>query len=461
MTLNRQEYHLDTTPNFLGQTPLHLAVIQGNSELTQALLNAGHPIDELDWLCRTPLEYTATLGNIKCAKILISAGADLECHPSSPNGPTFLGGALSEFRRGYILDASNHVQTSFAESAQQALCSSLAEHILSWSSHRSISSLLKVFSYDDITSIVAMVDDINFELVSQSSNEYNMGKQLLHFPWPQEYVEIFLEHGYASVNSKAHDGTTPLMAAAGGGFSSLVQYYIGMNALVNDQDNAGFNSLAHAIRWWVYRAEMDEETNLAHRRKEFGYLKTVKLLLQAGACVSTTDHCRCPCSKDGCTAIHHFYCPFPTTTIPRFDSGGPFVATEWLSLLDELGREEDLRESLITFIRRSRFEELQLHHTCCRGYGGAAKLFPTTTQSSHMHVDLDAEMKAIEGLGMKELRTKWLHQISKSYDSHLSRNGLPSWIEVLDLYKSRQRLPVSCLQCLKCSRAFSSQARAN
>ncbi|KAK7947960.1 uncharacterized protein PG986_008846 [Apiospora aurea] len=251
MTLRRSPENLDATSNFLGQTPLHLAIMQNDSELARALLDAGHPLDALDWCGRSPLDYTAMLGYSGCAKSLLSEGADLAYALSSVDGPAFIEFALLHKQRDYLVEVLQHIQTSIPDDKRQSLCSFVAKQILSGMAHCGPSYFLRRFSYDDITALVIIVDEINLELVGKHYRRDSEWFEPLHCIWPLKYVKIFVEHGYTGFNRKDRRGTTPLMVAAYEGIPALVQYYIGMNALVNDQDNVGSTSLMKALGAWL------------------------------------------------------------------------------------------------------------------------------------------------------------------------------------------------------------------
>ncbi|KAJ5464123.1 hypothetical protein N7475_007258 [Penicillium sp. IBT 31633x] len=66
---------LEENRNFLGQTPLHLAIT--DSELFDTLLDAGYDMDDTDRWGITPLMYAAAMGIGHVIKMLVSKGADL------------------------------------------------------------------------------------------------------------------------------------------------------------------------------------------------------------------------------------------------------------------------------------------------------------------------------------------------------------------------------------------------
>ncbi|KAK8133096.1 hypothetical protein PG999_001269 [Apiospora kogelbergensis] len=300
--------------------------------------------------------------------------------------------ALRFEQRDYLFGILRHIQTSAPDYVKTELCSSLAKHILAYMATGVADISL---SCDDVITLATLIDDINFELNNPPWSHYiDMPLLLLHSAWAPVDAETFIRHGYTAINRKGGEGKTALMAAAFEGHQALVQFYMGLGVLVNDQDNAGSTALMSALQMWYRGGDIGRD------RKPFGqlvadYPGTVKLLVEAGAEISKTDGCQCSCSNRGCTAIHIFCCQFD-------EYHGPFVAVEWLNLPEELGMEDDLKLSLITLIRRSRFEELQLNHTCCENdERRKMEMLSAPTQSTQRHTQLEAEMESIEGLELQ------------------------------------------------------------
>ncbi|MBP5427251.1 MAG: ankyrin repeat domain-containing protein [Clostridiales bacterium] len=64
-------------PNVVGETPLHLAVLNGMYGITRKLINSGAYINAVDNNRRTSLHYAINLGDVKFVKLLIANGAQL------------------------------------------------------------------------------------------------------------------------------------------------------------------------------------------------------------------------------------------------------------------------------------------------------------------------------------------------------------------------------------------------
>lgn len=81
--LRKRKKGLSMKKNEKGETPLHVACINGNIEMVEKLIDNGHPINVQDNAGWTPLHESANHGFVEIAKLLINAGANI----SDPGGP--------------------------------------------------------------------------------------------------------------------------------------------------------------------------------------------------------------------------------------------------------------------------------------------------------------------------------------------------------------------------------------
>lgn len=156
---------------------------------------------------------------------------------------------------------------------------------------------------EDVATLVNMVDDINFELPCRTLSGMKTGSLLLHATWAPEHARMFIEHCYTAINQKDSKGETALMKAAGRGYQTLIQYYLELGILINDQDDDGYTSLMRAL-WALARSSSVIGCRGGRSNPVYDYTGAIKLLLQSGAVIFRTDSCQCPCSGNGCTAIH-------------------------------------------------------------------------------------------------------------------------------------------------------------
>ena len=106
-----------------------------------------------------------------------------------------------------------------------------------------------------------------------------------------ECVDLLLEAG-ANVNKANSQNITPLIYAAYCDWYKLVEKFIGAGADVNAVDNEGRTALIAATKLEVSRPILDEHLELSR-------IKSVKLLLQAGAHINTAP-------KEVCNALQFF-----------------------------------------------------------------------------------------------------------------------------------------------------------
>ncbi|KAK3323204.1 ankyrin repeat-containing domain protein [Cercophora scortea] len=77
--------------NLTGFTPLHWAVMKGNIDHLQRLIDQGADVEALDFAGRTPLHWAVQDGNTECAGVLLRAGYNINASSvQEPRTPLFL-----------------------------------------------------------------------------------------------------------------------------------------------------------------------------------------------------------------------------------------------------------------------------------------------------------------------------------------------------------------------------------
>ncbi|KAK8108044.1 uncharacterized protein PG998_010057 [Apiospora kogelbergensis] len=192
-TLSHGPEELDVTPNFLGQTPLHLAIALGNTELTRAL---------------NPLDYTALLGNTSCAKILLLAWAGIDRSSQeimlTVGNPTFLTFALFPYKRNFVFEVLQYIQETFRDDKDRFISSASANRVLGdmayhGNRYNDNTQALLPFTCDDISRMIDMVDDVNSEFSSENGS---VRFRLLELYWPLEHAQHIIRRGYRGLDSK-------------------------------------------------------------------------------------------------------------------------------------------------------------------------------------------------------------------------------------------------------------------
>lgn len=115
------------------------------------------------------------------------------------------------------------------------------------------------------------------------------------------------------------------------------------------------NALAHTLRSWGRWTTLFSQAS---------HWDCAHMLIYAGADIFSHDDCDCPCSASGCTATQTLAASFQSK-FSVDNCRDIFTTLEWLYLVDDCGREEDLKTQFMLLIRRARFNELGMTHTCC------------------------------------------------------------------------------------------------
>lgn len=431
-------YALDQSPNFLGQTPLHLAVVQ--SSVVLGLLEADHSVDAVDIFGLTPLMYAAGLGQTESAKRLISAGADVTTQGGRFQRD-FIAYAFARDQLEFIVETILHLQSTYPQQASQLghfygariLLDMVSGAFLPWIPVKYVDKLVQLAGDINFT-----FDDPNYK--DAPEHEGARKNHLLHYGWPLQHVQVMMKSGFNLLNYKNDIGGTALMAAASHGDPLVTQYFIEMGADINEHDSGGMSALAYCLWGWGKRHNL----HFGYQDKT-SYPKVARILLNAGAVPCSTDDCDCACSTSGCTVTHTFPAVFRTTECLFTGTDTIWTTLEWLYLLEDRQNEEVLRSGLTSLLRRSLFEELGMSHTCCRRGRKrsmiSSLLFDRNTPTENERVairaqqmqkseQLDLQMQRMANLSTAELICEWQKSV---FQCHLlvSRKDCPSWLDGL------------------------------
>ncbi|KAH7308657.1 hypothetical protein B0I35DRAFT_442370 [Stachybotrys elegans] len=431
-------HQLDLTPNFLSQSPLHLSV--HHHEVVLALLEAGHPTDMPDLHGITPLMYAASLGLVQSAKHIIHAGADTMMEDSL-FGRDFLSYAIAHKQWEFILT----IATFFKKIGSQ---------MSAYFGQMTLSSLASIWNSGEVSTgyieaLASLAEDVNFLFCDdrRRTESYPSGtiNHLLHYSWSPETIEVIMSHGFGGINQANHIGQTALMGAAARGEFQIVQYYIDKGADVNQQDSRGITALSYALGGMCSLLFGPSEF-----RDDISYPKTVKILIIGGASLYSSDACKCPCSASGCTVANVLPPHFWVGRFSRLKGHHIFGTVELLHILQDCEKTADMKNQLISVIRRTRFRELGLVHTCCPKrrhlsywcrwrevslWEDMTFSEPKSMEAQDEHTGasslLEQEAQGLENSTIEELMLKWQKQVYECLASDMMRKTNLPWKEVL------------------------------
>ncbi|KAH7323085.1 hypothetical protein B0I35DRAFT_192968 [Stachybotrys elegans] len=420
----RRSSDFDQSTNFLGQTPLHIAVAEQES-LVLPLLKAGHPVDARSFHGLTPLDYAAMTGNIEVAQHLIRHGASL-----TDNGRKLFQLALDHNQAHFPLEVIDHVKnksplgSKFPSELAESCCDLIA--VLNIFGHSNEQSALA------LEAILPLLRDIDIKLGPDdqfvNENLCHIGNSrrfaiaggntnhLLHYNWPVRLANMIMERGYSNLNARNRTGATALMYAASNGQIELVTYYISQGADISLQDEMGWNALDYALRAWAERGSSGTSAFPALQQ-------VVDVLLSAGlnpghptqglnfcSSLRTSFFCFLSCHLDHSMRWYSF-----------FD-----VATEWLSLLKSMDKKNLAKLTLLSLLKRGRTYLRRDDDTYCFCQRSESEICGIWTTEDGKEIDFAT-------LSVDELTEQWMHQLLEYHLSFLQTKGVvKTWSSILD-----------------------------
>lgn len=324
--------------NFLGQTPLHLAV--SKPDHMRVLIENGHDLNATDEYGTTPLMYAASYGDTDGVLDLIGAGADMLITDARYTR-TFLHYAALKNHWELIHRVLIYVKSFGSEPLTQLLAEAVA--------------VLYMASYPDylrnrkpsLSEMFSTCCSINF--LFRDTHREVKDNNLLHYARKAEDIHVLLNHGFRYLNHKNEKGEHALISAARHCSNpEVIHGLLEVGSDVNLQDNQGHTVLHHI---------MDHPWESGGSR----YLSdTFETMVSKGADLLCPDDCRCSCSTQGCSpaAILSETWDFSETLAL------PYL--EWILLILEIQGLEKAQETTLTLFRKVKHESLGMTHVCCQ-----------------------------------------------------------------------------------------------
>jgi hypothetical protein len=334
--LIQQSHPLEDNVNFLGQTPLHIA-IRSPSRL-KALLDAGHDINVRDKNGITPLMYAAATNRLIAVSILIRRGADLFMHDYLENDD-FIAYAAERNHWFLIWHAVGVI-----ESRDPTLLLSAFSRIISVPKPPLFLEEGKIWTQLFMLSVLSKLRNINVQ--------FEDGRTMMHVVDLPQFAHIMIEHGFTALNEQDKEGEHSLFAVTKFLDMELAQRLIEKGANINLKNHKGHGVLSQFLE--KLTAPREEEC-----KKILEYLD---MLLRNGADVVSTDNCSCACSSGGCLPISRLSFELQVL-FGRFNN--PCWVFEWLCLLEDRGKLVEAKTNALSVLRRAKFGQTNLVHTCC------------------------------------------------------------------------------------------------
>jgi hypothetical protein len=363
--LDRSTTELDQ--NNLHQSSVHLAVWR--PQHLEALLEEGFDVNAQDWTGRTPLMYAASAGSVDVAISLLRHGADPWIQDNLFGSHGFLNYASRSGHWEFIMAVLDFIRQSTLFSADEVQ-TLLNMAIVLWAG-AGIERRQK-----DLPLLLNWGADPEIRFTDMWRFFKASGNTLLHCITSPADLNALVAGGFKSFNHPNSTGSHGLMAVARLQTSifslephipHLVPTCIKLGSRVNHQDHMGRTTL-HIVMEVIWESFLFHPFNDCRLRSNA--LNCAEVLLANDADPFLGDHCRCACSRNGCTPGHillkeHLQID-DSEDYETYPLGQYVLVFEFFELLGNAQSFEYTKTILRDIARLRRFEELELTHTCCR-----------------------------------------------------------------------------------------------
>jgi ankyrin repeat protein len=335
--LIQKSHPLEDNVNFLGQTPLHIA-IRSPSRL-KALLDAGHDINVRDKNGITPLMYAAAINRPIAVSILIRRGADLFMHDYLENYDFITYAAV----RNHWFLIWNAV--GVIESRDPTLLLSAFSRIISVPRPPLFLKEGKTWTKLFMMSVISKLRDFNVR--------FEDGRTMMHVVDLPQYAHILIEHGFTALNEQDKEGEHSLFAVTKFLDVELAQRLIEKGANINLKNHKGHGVLSQFLK----------KLSIPREKESKKILEYLDMLLRNGADVVSTDNCSCGCTSGGCLPISGL--SFKLQALLENRINNPCWVFEWLCLLEDCGKLVEAKTNALSVLRQAKFDQKNLVHICC------------------------------------------------------------------------------------------------
>jgi hypothetical protein len=325
---------LENNTNFLGQSPLHIAVHYPT--YLSLLLSKGHLVDVKDTWGYTPLYYAIMSNRVDTALLLIDAGADTQYLQHR-----FRTHMYHAVLNGYYTLIIAIIKRLYYNQRYDDAVFFWFEAIITVFHERPNTRHLMAFLRELLNSI----DDPSHAFLLLSSG---WKENLFHYIGYQEEGNLLLEYGFTGINQVNSRGEHPLSSVVK--YPHAVKFYLESGIEVNLLDAKGRTALMGLTESFSSYLGFDyTPTDII----------TLRSLLMSGADTRIVDDCRgCACAPQGCSAgdilIQHVPMNFENLSVIL-----------WLTTIEEYRETEEAKQSLLPGLRQTLFTQFKVAHICC------------------------------------------------------------------------------------------------
>lgn len=382
-------------------------------EITRILLDAGHDMDTADKYGITPLMYAAGMGNSQVVQMLIRRGADTS-RVETRYERDFISYASIRGHWQLIFESLETIQSCYTE---RCFHNFVIDAIMELIGRDSLVDELERTAHFE--KLIGLCDDVNFTFdIGHSDSRHN---NLLHKVKNRREANALLCRGFQNFNQENSDRKLAIHSMAHSPNAELIQFCIENGSNVNHPDNNGRTCLVYLI------SALSDFTWLV-----WDTIDSIKLCLARGADIFLPDNCECACVSDGngCHTSSVFDIRLDSTIFRR----NPDImwAFEWLSIVEEFQGQEASKSMLLSFVRRTQADILDIAHVCCHGGKGVDTgewgLFRAARPSKEDAREIkDDEAELVEMLekdmqpwmqpSFEEIRSQWMNLLKEKHQT--------------------------------------------
>ncbi|KAL2830500.1 ankyrin repeat-containing domain protein [Aspergillus cavernicola] len=394
--------------NFLGQTPLHLAVSE--LEILKVLLQAGHDVDAVDKEGRTPLMYAAAMGHTKVVQLLIRKGANILLDDNSLDNWNFIGCASIRGHWDLIVDSLEPIQ-SCCETELFKRCVEYSIVCLVCNDETGLGDTRRAY----FAKLIKLCIDVNFTFKDPTCfTTYNT---LLHYISHYDEADTLVRCGFTRYNQLNSEGQHAIHLLPSYTLVDLTGFLIDHGTDVNAVDKNGRTVLFYLL----------PELSHSYDERIPTIINCIHTCLAHGLDILASDNCRCACAPDGCCVAATFNLQTLGYLYPDFHR--VIWVLELLCIIEEVQGCEPSKKLLMSILRKTHFERLGITHVCCnRGSG----LYYATTdaepldtivineileEESESITMLEKEVQKLEAEPLGKLRYRWICMLQEIYQT--------------------------------------------